>query len=42
MEIAEKSRDAVVWQPSQNQAFTILAGTLLLAGLIGSVLAQFL
>jgi hypothetical protein len=41
MEIAENSKDAVAWRPSQNQAFTILAGTLLLAGLIGSVLALF-
>jgi hypothetical protein len=42
MQIAEKSRDAVAWQPTQNQAFTVFAGTLVLAGLLGIALALFL
>jgi hypothetical protein len=33
MEILESSRD-VAWQPSQNQAFLIIAGAMILGGVL--------
>ncbi len=34
MEILHSIRDVVAWQPGQNQAFLILAGAMILAGVL--------
>jgi len=34
MEILKRTRDIVGWQPSQNQAFFIIAGGMVLAGVL--------
>jgi len=38
MAISKSSRGIVAWQPSQNQAFLIVAGAMILGGLLALLL----